>query len=41
LQELHVLLVQEVHPDDEPANGLSTPLMPNVENFFFTLLDEH
>jgi len=42
LQELQEPLLQELHPaEDEPAKGLSTPLMPNADIFFFTLLDEH
>jgi hypothetical protein len=42
LQELQEPLLQEVQPaDEEPANGFSTPLIPNAESFLARSLDEH
>jgi hypothetical protein len=41
LQLLQDPLLQDVHPEDEPAKGLSTPDMPNTESFFITSFDEH
>jgi hypothetical protein len=41
LQELQVPLLQEVHPESDPAKGLSTPLIPKVDIFFLTSFDEH
>jgi hypothetical protein len=32
-------LLQEPHPEELPAKGFSTPLIPNTENFFRTSSD--
>jgi hypothetical protein len=42
LQELQEPLLQELlQPDEEPAKGFSTPLMPKLDIFFLTSFDEH
>jgi hypothetical protein len=42
LQELQEPLLQELlQPEEEPAKGLSTPLMPKLDIFFLTSFDEH
>jgi hypothetical protein len=41
LQEVQEPLLQELQPDEEPAKGFSTPLIPKVESFFFTSFDAH
>jgi hypothetical protein len=41
LHELQLPLLQDVQPEDEPAKGLSTPLMPNEDIFFLMSFDEH
>lgn len=33
-------MLHEVQPEADPEKGLSTPLIPKVENFFLTLSDE-
>jgi hypothetical protein len=38
---LHVLLLHDVQPEDEPARGFSVPVAQKTENFFFTSLELH
>jgi len=41
LQELQEPLLQEEQPaDEEPANGLFTPLIPKAESFFIRSFEE-
>jgi len=35
LQDVQVPLLQEAQPEEEPAKGFSTPLMPKEDIFFF------
>jgi hypothetical protein len=41
LQDVQVLLLQDVHPEEEPAKGFSTPLIPKEEIFFFIFCELH